>query len=330
MRSTRIVTVTPNPAIDHVLVAEQFRIGAHQVARRIGRFPAGKGVNVSRVLAALGTRSVATGFVGRNELGLFERFLERAGRGRVVTQLLSVHGRTRDNITVTDPVLDTETHIRDQGFTVQRADACRLVRKAAMLAGPETVTVCSGSMPVGFTPGDLRTLVHVSTDAGARVVVDTSASGLTALRAEPIWLLKVNAEELSRFAGRPAGDRRETLDAARSVLRGQGGAVERVIVTRGPEGADLVSPNEEIHGGVFVHPGRIASTVGCGDALLAGVLHAYDRELPWAECLRWGVATATANAVTREPGSISVSDVEEFLAAAMMSRESPPVSASSL
>ena len=61
----QIVSVTLNPAVDWVLEAPNFKVGSHIRARRIGWYPAGNGINVSRVLATLGTRSVATGFIGR-------------------------------------------------------------------------------------------------------------------------------------------------------------------------------------------------------------------------------------------------------------------------
>ncbi len=51
--------------------------------------------------------------------GMFEEYLEQIG-GRITTQLLVVRGRTRDNITIVDPIDDTETHLRDEGFSVTR------------------------------------------------------------------------------------------------------------------------------------------------------------------------------------------------------------------
>jgi fructose-1-phosphate kinase PfkB-like protein len=73
MSHARIVSITLNTAVDHVIEAPGLAIGSHTRARRLGRSPGGKGVNVARILGALGSRCVATGFVGRGELGMFER-----------------------------------------------------------------------------------------------------------------------------------------------------------------------------------------------------------------------------------------------------------------
>jgi 1-phosphofructokinase family hexose kinase len=320
MAWARITTVTLNPAIDRVLIAEGFRVGAHIRAKRVGGHPAGKGINVSRVLAMLGTRSVATGFVGRDDLSGFEEFLERVGEGRVVMQLLVVRGRTRENMTVMDPVGDSETHIREEGFEVSPADARRVISKIGMLARRDGVMAFSGSLPPGIRLGDFRSMLHRCADQGARVVVDTSAWALEALRDERIWLLKLNVEELETLTGASGLDTEDAVvEAARAASWEGGGPAEYVIATRGAHGAILVGPGVGVIGRVFVHPGRIAHTVGCGDSLLAGILHGRQEGRSWESALRLGVATATANATSRTPGRLSLDDVDEFVEAAMMS-----------
>lgn len=316
MPDVRIVTVTLNPAVDRVLEAPQFTIGTHTRARRIGWYPAGKGINVARVLATLGSRCIATGFVGKNELAMFEEYLERVGQGRIVTQLLVVYGRTRDNVTIQDPILDTETHIRDEGFHVQPEDVRRITSKIGMLAREGTTIVFSGSLPPGLSLGDFRTILHRCVDQGALAVVDTSDSVLKALRGERLWMAKLNAQELSVLSGKPTDTEEHAVEAARSVCVTGGGTIDYVVATRGAAGAILIGPGLEIVSRVFVHPGRIANTVGCGDSLLAGMLHQYTKTHNWSEAMRSGVAVATATATSRTPGTLSLEDVREFLEAA--------------
>ncbi len=312
MPTRQIVTVTLNPAVDWVLEAPNFKVGAHVRARRIGWYPAGNGINVARVLATLGTRSVATGFVGRGELGLFEEYLERVGVGRVVMQLLSVRGRTRDNMTFTDPINDTETHVRDEGFRVASDDVRRMISKVGMLARENTIVVFGGSTPPGVTVGDYRSMLHRCQDQGALAVVDTSERILASLRAEPIWMAKLNATELGTLSGMPTKTEEEVIAAARAVSRTGGGDITVVVATRGADGAVLIAPGVERVAKVSVHPGLICNTVGCGDSLLAGLLHAWVKHHDWERALIMGVATATANAVSRVPGTIDPDEVEAY------------------
>lgn len=313
MADRRIVTVTMNPAFDKVLEAPGFRIGGQVTARRLGWYPAGKGVNVSRVLAILGGRSIATGFVGRNELRLFEEHLERTGEGRIVCQLLVVRGRTRDNITIVDPINDTETHIRDVGFRVQDADVDRLESKLAMLARPGAVMAFCGSLPPGLEPERFAEMVRRSRRAGALVVVDTSEEALRALQGEDIWLAKLNVDELATLSGMPVDTPEEIVAAAHRVSVDGGGSVRHVVATRGEYGAVMAAEGLVRKGWVIVHPGRVQNTVGCGDSLLAGMLRSLlldDQD--WVTAFREGLAVATANACSAEAGSLKISEVEEF------------------
>lgn len=318
MPDVRIVTVTMNPAVDRVLEAPMFRVNEHVRAKHLGWYPGGKGINVARALGVLGSRAIATGFIGRGELGMFEENLELVAGGRVITQFLIVRGRTRDNVTIMDPVLDTETHIRAEGFSVQRDDIRRMTSKVRMLSRPGAIVAFGGSMPPGTNPGDLRSMLHAAEDRGALTVIDTSSHALEALKGEPMWMAKLNDEELATLSGMPTKSREQTLLAARSVSRTQGGTVQHVIATRGAEGAIYVGPNAEYEARAFVHPGMLASTVGCGDVLLAGVLHEYTKSGDWEQAMRLGVAAATANAISRERGIFSMEAVAEFLASAIV------------
>jgi 1-phosphofructokinase family hexose kinase len=323
----RIVTVTLNPAVDRVLEAPRFRIGAHQPATLLGGHPAGKGVNVSRVLAMLGVGSVCTGFVGRNELAMFEEYLERVGEGRITTQLLVVRARTRDNVTIMDPVDDTETHLRDAGFSVQRADVRRVLSKTSMLSREGAVLCFCGSLPPGVSRGDLRTMLHRTAESGGLAVVDTGPSVLPALRHDPMYLAKLNAVELAALADMPTETFEQTATAARAVVHDPTRRVRNVVATRGAEGAILVNKRLELVARVFVHPGRIASTVGSGDALLAGLLAVRARGGNWRDAMRTGLAVATANAVSREPGVIDPDDVAEFESVATVENLGEPLPA---
>ena len=59
-----IVTLTLNPAIDRYVKVKQIsRIDVTRVLE-VRKDPAGKGINVSKVIKKLGGKSIATGFIG--------------------------------------------------------------------------------------------------------------------------------------------------------------------------------------------------------------------------------------------------------------------------
>ncbi len=314
-----IVTCTFNPAVDRVLEAPGFAVGKHVRARRVALFPAGKGVNVSRVLATLGRRSIATGFVGRNELAMFEEHLERAGKGLAVSQFLVVRHRTRDNTTIIDPVNETETHVVDEGFPVQPDDVQRIASKLSMLSREGVAMVFAGSLPPGLSGEALLAMLQRSAEKGARLVVDLSDDALASVAGKQrIWLGKFNQQELAQAAGQAVEDDDSFVRAAESLLTTRGGWVDVVLASRGAEGAGVFTDAGAYLGKVGVHPGRILTSVGCGDALLAGVLHSYFTTGDWRQALREGLAVATANAIVEEAGALQLDDVEEFRAMAIL------------
>ena len=272
------------------------------------------------MLSTLGGRSVATGFVGRGELTMFEEHLERLGAGHTVCQFLIVRARTRDNITVVDPIDDTETHIRTEGFTVQSEDVARMMSKVGMLARRGVVMAFCGSLPPGLDPGTFSSMLERAREQGAQVVVDSSGEALKQLKGQPLWMAKVNADELAALTGQPTGTEEEVRVAARALSAFEGGPVQHVVATRGADGAILYGPETALVGRVSVHPGRIMSTVGCGDSLLAGLLQEWSTSGDWERALKRGLAVATANAVNREAGLVQEEDIAEFESMAMLER----------
>ena len=134
--SPRMLTVTLNTAVDTVLEVPRFAVGGHQAGRRLSRYPAGKGINVSRALARLGCPSIVTGFVGREDALFFRRFIHHDTHSLASSRLVAVTGSTRQNITILDPVHRTDTHLREAGFTVAEADLRRLRVRLLRLPRP--------------------------------------------------------------------------------------------------------------------------------------------------------------------------------------------------
>ena len=67
-----ITTITLNPALDRLLSTGEIEMGeANRVERKFD-FPAGKGVDVAKVLSDMGREVSATGFLGGHAAGAFE------------------------------------------------------------------------------------------------------------------------------------------------------------------------------------------------------------------------------------------------------------------
>jgi 1-phosphofructokinase len=310
-RFDQIITVCLNPAVDRILEVPGFTVGSHQRGRQLSRHPAGKAVNVSRALAALGIASTATGFVGSRELGFFEDFLSSS---KTNAQFLAVDGITRENVTVIDPIARRETHIRDIGFAVLKRDLQRLKKKLKLMLHPGTLLIFSGSMPPGIEDSDFIDLIETCVSGQARVAIDSSGSAIRAAASLPLWLVKPNVAELAEMVGRTASTERQIAAIGRDLGR----RVRVLLVSCGEHGGYAFIDGSTLVGRVDVDRSRVVNTVGCGDCLLAGFVAAQSRGEDARESYRYALAVASAAAVSAEAAQFDIKDVEAFRSAAVV------------
>lgn len=280
-----LVTLTPNPSIDRTLEIPELRRGEvlRATSQRID--PGGKGVNVARATVADGGAAVAVLPVGGAE---GRQLLELIDAEGVEAFAVDLGDPVRSNITIAEPD-GTVTKLNEAGPELDAATLERLLRTTVEVAGNRDATWIAGcgSLPPG-APDDLyATLVRLAHDAGLHVAVDTSGPPLAAVIDAGPDLVKPNDEELAELVGRPLSNVREIATAAEQLCRRGVGAV---LVSLGPDGALLVTAGQVVRA---VPPEvDVLSTVGAGDATLAGYLAA--RSLPAAHALANAVAWGTA------------------------------------
>jgi 1-phosphofructokinase len=310
-----IFTVGFNPAIDRVLECPDFHIGGHQTVRQMARLAAGKAANVSRALALLGHDSIASGFMGAEELEFFQTELMSVGPGRVLCRFIEVAGTTRENISILDPRRKLETHLRDKGFAVTDVDKRLLQEKLLHELRTGDMAVFAGSLCEGMVPGDLVWLMNQCGSAGAKLVVDSSGAPLYAalgrdeqMTAPRLFVVKPNLQELRGVMGNVADSTEEIQAAAEKLLN----RVDHVLVSRGEAGAILVTARGSFSARVTQSRAAVR-TVGCGDHLLAGFLSeiAVGRDLEPA--LRRAVAVATSRALSTDFAEFNAELAEQLM-----------------
>lgn len=260
----KILTLTLNPALD--LTVELSRLDAGQVNRsdEMHTHAAGKGVNVAQVLADLGHQLTVSGFLGEDNLQAFETLFAKRG---FVDAFIRVPGETRSNIKVAEQD-GRITDINGPGPVVDANAQQALLDRLLQIAPGHDAVVVAGSLPRGVTAHWLRELIDKLNALGLKVALDSSGEALrAALQASP-WLIKPNTEELAHALGcEVVSPIAEAQAAAR--LHAQG--IEHVVISHGADGVNWFSVGSALH----ASPPKVsvASTVGAGDSLLAGMLH---------------------------------------------------------
>lgn len=269
-KSIPVVTVTLNPAIDQTLSIPGFAAGQVNRVAESRSHAGGKGVNVACFLADLGVEVIATGFLGSENAGLFESaFAQR----NITDRFVRLPGCTRVGIKIVDGWTHETTDINFPGLRPETKDIDQLFDGIADLAVPGRWFVLSGSVPAGAPHGIYAGMIQLIHEKGGRVVLDTSGRPLRAALANAPEVVKPNVEELSELVMRalniPGKGPAAVRAAAESLLdRGIG----RVVVSMGGEGAVFVAPGQAL----LARPPKVTvrSTVGAGDAMVAGIVYA--------------------------------------------------------
>ncbi|MGW8884483.1 1-phosphofructokinase [Streptomyces sp. NPDC055749] len=260
-----ILTVTPNPSLDRTYELRDLTRGAVLRATADRVDPGGKGINVSRAVAAAGHRTVAVAPLGGPEGALLAQLLGEHG---IVAAGVPIAGSTRVNITLVEPD-GTLTKVNAAGPEITESEAETLLETVRTRSSGTDWIACCGSLPRGLPPEWYAELVARSHRAGARIALDSSGAALLAALRERPDVIKPNAEELSEAVERPLATVGDAVKAAEE-LRGRG--AQAVLASLGADGQLLVDGSGTYFGSARVD--TVRSNVGAGDASLAGFLTA--------------------------------------------------------
>ena len=311
-----ILTLTPNPSIDATIALnDRLLHGAVNRAAHVTQVAGGKGLNVS-LAAQLAEHPTAAIVPARDD----DPFIRLASRTGIACHRVPITPLCRVNTTVNEPGGKT-TKLNGPGPALSAEEKQAIEDELAQRAPAADWIVLGGSLPGGVPVDWYCRLVQVARAANptAQIAVDTSEDPLCEivreLPASAPDLVKPNAHELAQIpsefrtgsSANATGDELEAqaaqgdcsgiISAAR-VLTARG--VGRLLVTLGSAGAVLVT-DDAAWSATPPPIDKVASTVGAGDATLAGFILAESAGASPAEALRQAVAYGSA-AVTL-PGS---------------------------
>ncbi len=304
-----IYCVGLNPAIDKVLLVDNFTIGSHRRVKVVGRYAAGKASNVARILSILGVKSSLMGFVGQKDY----RFFVESFKGSLVTPLFSqVDFPVRVNTTVIDSILNTETHLREEGEVVTSSDYLRFEKYLLSKINKGDTVVFSGSIPVGIEPDLLCATLQKIIDMGIRVGGDFNGKILEIINNLPLDFIKPNRDEFSKLIGVNINSHDELVEHALRFLNSET-KIKKIILSDGRYGAGIFTADE-----VFWAKAKssieVKSTVGAGDALLAGFLGGLERSelLEIKGMIKTAVSTALSSICSLEVGVVKLAEIAFF------------------
>jgi len=300
----KVVTLTLNPTVDKSTSVEKL-IAEHKLQCAVPKYePGGGGINVSRALRRLGSDSLAIFPVGGRTGELLQQLVTKE---EVQCRIVETNNETRENFIVVESSTNQQFRFGMPGTEIHKGEAQEFI---GLLKGisPEYLIV-SGSLPPGIEPEFLVRIADLAKEKGSKLILDTSGEALKMAAEVGVYMLKPNLGELSRLVGVESLNSHDVEKAALQII--ESGKSEIVVVSMGPKGAILVT--NELVERIPAPPVKKLSTVGAGDSMVAGMVHALLLGKDYRQVVQWGVACGTA--ATMNPGTelFKAEDVQKLL-----------------
>lgn len=297
-----VITLTLSPAYDIHAYCDTFASERENHVRMISRDAGGKGLNISRALAEYGIKSTALIILGEENSADFENSVFDEG---ITVCAIKTRGRIRENLTVHTKD-GKETRISFDGSPLDSSVIGEL-RKRLTLRRGDVLTV-TGSIPAGINIESLKEYLFRLKDSGVKTVIDSRSLALSDISDIKPWLIKPNAEEISKYLGREIYDVESAIEAARQIS--EVGA-ENAIISLGEMGAVLSAD-----GRIFV--GRVpkidtVSTIGAGDSMIAGFIAAAQSEYDISEAFIHALAFGSAACLSEGSLPPTKSNIQELI-----------------
>ncbi|WP_343230840.1 1-phosphofructokinase family hexose kinase [Yinghuangia seranimata] len=290
-----ILTVTPNPALDVTYHLDEVVWDGSNRVERISARAGGKGLNVARVLTALGIPATVLGPLGgRTGDGVREDLAQAGPRDATVP----VTGETRRTTTVVDAAAGETTVFNEAGPELSAGEWAALCEAFDRLLPQAHAVALCGSLPPGVPTDAYADLVRRARDAGVPVLLDTSGPALHAGLAAGPDLVKPNADELREATGE--SDPARAVAALSAQLRAAGG--DAVVASFGPEG--LLAATAAGWWRARLPYAIQGNPTGAGDAGVAALLAGLTAGRPWPDRLAEAVAWSASAVAAPVAGSV--------------------------
>lgn len=301
-----ITVLCANAGLDKTYEVEGFAAGGYHHPRRMRTAPGGKGINVARVLRALGHDVTVTGFAG----GTTAQYIAASLRREDITPaFVAIGEESRLCINVIDTLSRLQTRIDEVGPLVTPSEIAQLRRRWEQLLERSEMAVISGSAPRGV-PFDLyaelvlmarKRKVTIILDAHDELLRDAVGAGPTVIKPNLAELGGLFRRELTVPAGVVEASR-QLVDMGISVVLCSLGSEGAIVVARGHRELWARSPRVEV-----------VNRVGSGDAMVAGFAFAAVQRRPLVECVRWAVAAGAASVTVFGAGFVTRPEVEALV-----------------
>lgn len=286
-----IITVTFNPAIDKTAEVETFVAGGLNRLQNVLQDAGGKGINVSKTIQAFGGTTLCTGFLAGASGTYIETTLKELG---IPCEFVWVDGNCRTNLKVLDAQRNL-TELNEAGPTIISSQVDQLMEQICARCDASTIVVLSGNVSLGVAKDVYYHMIQKIKAVKGRVILDADGELFAhAIQAKPL-VIKPNKYELASYFNVPETiSNQEVVSLAKTLLNED---TQYVVVSMGKEGSIFITKDQVIQAEAIKVEAH--SSVGAGDAMVAGITYAIEQQMSLEEMIRFAVAASAGAVMTK-------------------------------
>lgn len=299
-----IKTLTLNPAVDKTIIVENFKIDNLNRVKETYKDAGGKGINVSKMVNNLNCQTSATGFLGGYTGKYIKKEMDKMG---IDHDFIEVKKETRTNIKMVDRSKNTFTDINENGAFVSEEKVKQLKESIFCNLKRDDILTLSGSIPKGVNDTIYAEIIEIAKEKKIKTILDADGTLFAeGVKAGPT-LIKPNDHELSMYFSKDFKNLSEMIEAAQSFFDY---GIEMIMLSLGEKGAIFLNKDKKIK----IAPLQldVKSTVGAGDAMVAGLAIGMEKKMPVVEMVTLAAAASSASLVNSGTEMGKREDVNRF------------------
>lgn len=301
-----IYTITLNPAFDKTVVCEKFHENKLNKVINSREDIGGKGVNVSKVIKALGGESIAFGLLAEDRFDEYTDKLNAMGIGHYFIKL--PRQKIRTNLKIIDQKSANLTELNEAGSFVSQNDVEKLSDHIFGELTAEDIVIISGSLPRDLSQKTYATLIRKFKLKTEKVLVDLSGVSLAYCLNESPYLIKPNLFEFEQIIGKKLNNRKTIQQEANKLLDK---GITNILISMGAYGSLFFSKENKYK--IDPIPVKVESPVGAGDSQVGAFAYGLEQGLTTVEILTLASAVSTAMVATPGTDVPSNEKIQEFI-----------------
>ncbi|WP_295163012.1 1-phosphofructokinase [uncultured Brachyspira sp.] len=283
-----IYTLTLNPAVDYYMDMNRYEEGELNKVNNSYTLAGGKGINVSKVLKNFAIESIALGFCGGFTGEYIKADLKKYG---IKEKFISLSENTRINVKIKTEKKETEIMGKSPKILQENIDKLFSVIDTIQ---DNDILVLSGSVPSSVKEDIYKDIIQkTKSKNNLKIILDSRDNAFKIAVKENVFITKPNRKELSEYFGKDIRTVYDIIIYAKELVKD---GSENVIVSLGEDGSVLVNKDEAYIGNA--PEGELISSVGAGDAMLAGIVYGISKNLSIVDSYKYAIASGTSTALS--------------------------------